>query len=123
VSSFYLVVCRLLGFLVLLARGDRSKELEILVLQHELAILRRQAGRPRFEPVGCRNSSSCGGGAKVSSTPGTGAAASALAALGGQFAPRNGRSAVSRWLDPGSTRPQDRPACVNDRADERWIGP
>jgi hypothetical protein len=45
----YLVVCRLLAFLVLLGRGDRSKELEILVLRHELAILRRQVGRPRFE--------------------------------------------------------------------------
>jgi putative transposase len=46
----YLVVCRLFALLVLLARRDRSKELEILVLRHELAILRRQAGRPRFEP-------------------------------------------------------------------------
>jgi Virulence activator alpha C-term len=45
-----LVVCRLLALLVLLARGDRSNELEILVLRHELAILRRQVGRPRFEP-------------------------------------------------------------------------
>ncbi len=50
VSLLYLVVCRLFALLVLLARGDRSKELEILVLRHELAILRRQAGRPRFEP-------------------------------------------------------------------------
>jgi putative transposase len=50
VSSLYLVVCRLLVLLVLLARGDRSKELEILVLRHELSILRRQVGRPRFEP-------------------------------------------------------------------------
>jgi putative transposase len=50
VSSLYLVVCRLLALLVLLARGDPSKELEILVLRHELAILRRQAGRPRFAP-------------------------------------------------------------------------
>jgi hypothetical protein len=50
VSSLYLVVCRLLALLVLLARGDRSKELEILVIRHELAILRRQAGRPRFAP-------------------------------------------------------------------------
>jgi hypothetical protein len=50
VSSLYLVVCRLLALLVLFARGDRSKELEILVLRHELAIPRRQVGRPRFEP-------------------------------------------------------------------------
>jgi putative transposase len=50
VSSFYLVVCRLLAFLMLLARADPSKELEILVLRHELSILRRQVGRPRFEP-------------------------------------------------------------------------
>src|SRR5436190_6500588 len=45
----YIVVCRLLELLVLLSRRDRSKELEILVLRHELSILRRQVGRPRFE--------------------------------------------------------------------------
>jgi putative transposase len=49
VSALYVVVCRLLEFVVLLGRGDRTKELEILVLRHELSILRRQVGRPRFE--------------------------------------------------------------------------
>jgi hypothetical protein len=44
------LVFRLFALLVLLARRDRSKELEILVLRHELAILRRQPGRLRFEP-------------------------------------------------------------------------
>jgi len=34
---------------VLVARSERSKELEILVLRHELTILRRQAKRPPFE--------------------------------------------------------------------------
>ncbi len=50
VSVVYVVACRLFGLVVLLARGERSKELEILVLRHELSILRRQVGRPRFEP-------------------------------------------------------------------------
>jgi putative transposase len=49
VSGLYVVVCRLLEFVVLLGRRDRAKELEILVLRHELSILRRQVGRPRFE--------------------------------------------------------------------------
>jgi putative transposase len=49
VSGLYVVVCRLLELLVLLGRGDRAKDLEILVLRHELSILRRQVGRPRFE--------------------------------------------------------------------------
>jgi len=45
----YLVVCRVFELIVLLGRGDRAKELEILVLRHELSILRRQVNRPRFE--------------------------------------------------------------------------
>ena len=49
-SMLYLVVCRLFALLLLLGQGDRSKELEILLLRHELSILRRQVGRPRFEP-------------------------------------------------------------------------
>ena len=47
-SLVYLVVCRVLGLLVLFARGDASKDFEILVLRHELSILRRQAPRPAF---------------------------------------------------------------------------
>jgi hypothetical protein len=45
----YVAVCRLFELVVLLGRRERSKELEILVLRHELSILRRQADRPRFE--------------------------------------------------------------------------
>jgi len=50
VSVVYVVACRLFELVVLLARGQRTKELEILVLRHELSILRRQVSRPRFEP-------------------------------------------------------------------------
>jgi putative transposase len=50
VSSLYVLVCRLLELLVLFGRGDREKEVEILVLRHELSILRRQVGQPRFAP-------------------------------------------------------------------------
>jgi putative transposase len=46
----YVVVFRLFELVVLLGRRERSKELEILVLRHGLSILRRHAGRPRFEP-------------------------------------------------------------------------
>jgi hypothetical protein len=43
----YLIFVRLLGWLVLLARSDGSKEAEILVLRHQLAVLRRQVARHR----------------------------------------------------------------------------
>jgi putative transposase len=48
VSFVYVVACRLFALVLLLARGDRSKELELLVLRHELSILRRQARRPQL---------------------------------------------------------------------------
>jgi putative transposase len=38
---------RLLGWLTVLARSDASKEAEILVLRHQLSVLRRQVARPR----------------------------------------------------------------------------
>ena len=48
VSLAYVVVCRLFALLVLFGRGDRSKKLEILVLRHQLSVMRRQVERPRF---------------------------------------------------------------------------
>jgi len=47
-SFAYLVARNLLALVWLLARPRRSKELEILILRHELAILRRQTSQPRL---------------------------------------------------------------------------
>jgi transposase InsO family protein len=47
----YLMLCRSVQLLTLLARGDAAKDLEILVLRHQLAVLRRNVPRPRLEPA------------------------------------------------------------------------
>jgi hypothetical protein len=47
----YLTLCRSIQLLALLGCGDASKDLEILVLRHQLSVLRRQVPRPRLEPA------------------------------------------------------------------------
>jgi putative transposase len=50
-SFAYLALRSLFGVVLLLGRSEHSKELEILVLRHELAILRRGSQRPQIEPA------------------------------------------------------------------------
>jgi putative transposase len=45
----YLMLCRSIQLLATLARGKAAKDLEILVLRHQLGVLRRQISRPQFE--------------------------------------------------------------------------
>jgi putative transposase len=47
----YLTRCRSTQLLALLARCDAAKELEILVLRHQLTVLRRQTPRPKLQPA------------------------------------------------------------------------
>jgi hypothetical protein len=47
----YLLVCRLLSLAVLVFRGDRARDTELLVLRHENAVLRRHVDRVRYEPA------------------------------------------------------------------------
>ncbi|GAA1274765.1 hypothetical protein [Streptomyces aureus] len=63
--------CLLLGWLRLLARSSAAKDVEILVLRHQLAILQRSSPKPNFTGgdravlaallrlLGKRHSSSC----------------------------------------------------------------
>ena len=45
----YLIFCQELGLVVLMGRTSSAKDVELLVLRHEVAVLRRANPRPRMD--------------------------------------------------------------------------
>jgi hypothetical protein len=50
-ALIYLAIRRMFALILLRCRSQEFKELEILVLRHELEILRRQTRRPELRPA------------------------------------------------------------------------
>jgi hypothetical protein len=68
----YLIFSRLCGWLLLLGRSSASKDLELLVLRHEVAVLRRTAPKSRLDwadraILAGLNWSRCAGGCRQAS--------------------------------------------------------
>ncbi len=49
IRLLYLIFVRVCGWLVLLSRSSASKDIELLVLRHEVEVLRRTQPKPRWD--------------------------------------------------------------------------
>ena len=49
-SILYAITRTMLGLVVLRARSEAAKNVELLVLRHKVAVLSQQVNRPRLQP-------------------------------------------------------------------------
>jgi putative transposase len=49
-ALIYTVVVRLVSLMMVRGRGEASKDVELVLLRHEISVLRRHLPRPRLEP-------------------------------------------------------------------------
>ena len=59
-SFLYWSLCRLFELVVLRCRSEREKEIEILLLRHQLRVMERQVARPQLTPADRALLAACG---------------------------------------------------------------